>query len=215
MSEKKTSSTTAKANSKGAGITAAIKASPEDRATSVSTNPNQPDESRWWAAKEVWGFEVKGRPDLTRLKTIILTYAGVRFQRNDVLVNDCPPELTKRLIEEGRFFPGEHALFFPCLPNECHGNAMLLGSDSRAERWTGFALANEGGWTSHSWVLRKRDGRLIETTSEGWRWYFGVREPVGEKDRKLYASLPLAQLPALDAIMNGPTLDETTDRPPA
>jgi hypothetical protein len=161
--------------------------------------------------EEAWAFQVKGRPDLTKLKTLILTYAGKRFQRNDLLNNDCPPELTKRLVQEGRFFPGEHALFFNCPSNRCHDNSLVLGSDPRVERWTGFALTDEGVWISHSWVARKRDGRLIETTPVSRTFYFGVRDPVAQEYRKVYATQPLAHLPALNAIMDRPTLSDTPD----
>jgi hypothetical protein len=148
---------------------------------------------------DVWKLPVQNRPDLTKLKMSLLTYAGSRFQRNDYLAEALSPRLTKKLAQEGRFFPGNKAILFKMLPSECDANSELLGADSRVEKWVGFALDDDPCWRHHCWLVRRKDRRLIETTVKR-TLYFGVRVPVSREVKKLYASNRIGRLPHLRAL---------------
>ena len=152
---------------------------------------------------EPYALKVKGRPDLTDLKKHILKHAGTRFQTNGWVAAQYNADTTKRLINGGRFFPGYDTLQFPMERRGCHINAELLGADPRAERWMGFALC-AGGWVLHSWVVRKKDKRVIETTPSEWLAYFGVHEPVTGEVSKLYNMGGLGNSEAVNNLFEGP-----------
>jgi hypothetical protein len=151
---------------------------------------------------EPYALEVKGRPDLTDLKKHILKHAGTGFAANGWVASQYNAEMTRRLINEGRFFPGYNTLQFPMMARECHINAGLLGADPRAERWLGFALC-AGGWVVHSWVVRKKDQRVIETTPSDWLSYFGVHEPVTGEFSKLYKPAGLGNSDVVNNLFEG------------
>jgi hypothetical protein len=152
---------------------------------------------------DVSKLPVPKRPDLTRLKKFLLTYAGSRFQRNDYLVEALSQKVTKQLAQEGRFFPGNKAILFKMLPSQCDANSELLGADSRVEKWVGFALDDDPCWRLHCWLVRRKDGRLIETTVKR-TLYFGVRV------KKLYASNRIGRLAHVRALFNADPDTETS-----
>ena len=57
--------------------------------------------------------------------------------------------------------------------NQCHANSALLYKTKRLDAiCTGYALAPDGGWRSHTWGIK--DKHLVETTQGGYTMYFGV-----------------------------------------
>ena len=157
--------------------------------------------SQWLrVGDEAWHLKVKWRPELTALKTIMLNRAGNRFQNDDCWVKQFNRNRAKRLIDEGSFVPGKNALLFVLNIGNSHLRAILLGADPRAQRWSGFALAEDGCWCWHSWVVRSKDHRLIETTAKKFILYFGVREPVPARHKERYATLGTADLPQYNAL---------------
>jgi hypothetical protein len=80
------------------------------------------------------------------------------------------------LLERGCSWPGSDARSAPGALNNCHENAASLFVDGRGHIATGYALAFDGLWRPHSWVVRvpSEDGPpLIETTVE-WLGYHGA-----------------------------------------
>lgn len=61
----------------------------------------------------------------------------------------------------------------PGEPNGCHSNAAgLWSSDLRRYKLvTGYALANDGLWRQHSWVI---DSKYLYETTVKAKKYFGV-----------------------------------------
>lgn len=149
---------------------------------------------------EPYTLEVKGRPDLTDLKKHILAHAGLGFQSNGWVAAQIGADATKRLIEEGQFFPGFNTIEFPMIGRDCHGNSALLGADPRAERWMGFGLGNDR-WVVHSWAVRKKDRRVIETTPSNWLVYFGVHDLAPTKIAKCYKTAGIGDLPRIRELM--------------
>ncbi len=163
--------------------------------------------------EDSWSLEAKGRPDLTELKNLILKRAGLRFQRNEFLCIEFSLHTTKRLLEEGHFFPGENALLFPQEDSQCHVYSALLGADPRAERWTGFALSSDGCWRSHSWVVRKKDRRLIEATPVPRTMYFGVQIPIPAEHAEMYAAERVAEMPNVKTLFEDQLPTDSPNHP--
>jgi hypothetical protein len=145
-------------------------------------------------------MEVKWRPDLTALTRFILNRAGIRFQHNDCWVKQFNRKRAKRLLEEGQFVLGKNAFQFEVNIGTSHRRAVLLSADPRAQRWSGFALGEDGCWRWHSMVVRSKDNRVIETTRVRFILYFGVREPVPARYTKPYSGLGTADLPQYKAL---------------
>ena len=84
----------------------------KDKGNSVPQPPSALVSQVSTAEHEFCPMEVKWRPDLTALKRLILNRAGIRFQHNDIWVEQFNRKRAKRLIEEGQFVPGEDAVRF-------------------------------------------------------------------------------------------------------
>ena len=149
-------------------------------------------------------LEVKRRPDLTALKKLLCKRAGNRIQHDELLRQEFNLKRTIRLITEGTFITGENAIQFQVNMGNLHLRAIILGADPRAQRWSGFALGGDGGWRSHSWVVRIKDNRVIETTKGKFILYFGVQEPVPAKYMKPYAGRNIADHPVYKKLFEGP-----------
>jgi hypothetical protein len=82
------------------------------------------------------------------------------------------------ILQRGQVFD-EPVEFVPGEPNHCHENvALMWKKDQEAfSIATGYALADDGWWRQHSWVIRKHptagQARIVETTVLFER-YFGV-----------------------------------------
>ena len=58
--------------------------------------------------------------------------------------------------------------------NRCHDNAQKLYQEhpNRYRLAYGYALSEDGLWRQHSWLIRKSDNAIMETTEKRLR-YFG------------------------------------------
>lgn len=185
----------------------------KDKRSSVPQEPNVPTSQVLTAEGELSSLNVRGRPDLTALKLFILNRAGDRFQHHDCWLKQFGRKKAKRLMEEGQFVPGANGHHFQVNIGNSHLRAILLGADPRAQRWTGFALGEDGCWRWHSWIVRSKDHRLIETTVDRFILYFGVREPVPARYTKVYAKLDIANVPQYKALFEGPLPTRTLNYP--
>jgi hypothetical protein len=193
------------AKSKPAGVVTKreLRQSPKSRARKVAPTATAPATPMTQIDNEACSLNVKGRPDLTALIDRLLKHAGKRIQRIDFLRKEFNIKKTVRLLTEGRFVPGENAHRFEVNMGNSHLRAILLGADSRAQRWSGFALGEDGGWRSHSWVVRIKDNRVIETTTMKFIMYFGVQEPTPANYTKGYPVLDTTNNPVYKALFEG------------
>jgi hypothetical protein len=91
---------------------------------------------------------------------------------------------TARVLERGRTWPAALADLEPGQANSCHTNVARLHMQARGAIASGWALADDGLWREHSWIVaRSATGAeaLIETTVS-WLVYHGYeldREEAG------------------------------------
>ena len=193
------------AKSKPAGVETGreLRQSPKHGARKVVLTATAPATPMTQIANDARSLKVKWRPDLTALKLFILNRGGQRFEHHDFWAKQFNRKRARRLIEEGQFVPGKDAVRFEVNMGTSHLRAILLGADPRAQRWSGFALGEDGCWRWHSWIVRSKDHRVIETTADRFILYFGVQEPVPARYMKPYAELDIAKNPAFKALFEG------------
>lgn len=89
------------------------------------------------------------------------------------------------IIKRGKFFPTKGSMRFKGFANQCHANTAALFNASKIDAIvTGYALADDGGWRSHTWGLIGKT--LIETTPAKYGKYFGVQ--LNAKEAKAFAA---------------------------
>jgi hypothetical protein len=96
-----------------------------------------------------------------------------------------------RTLDAGRAWAGRLALLEPIERSNCHINVARLRVAGRGDIATGWALAEDGLWREHSWLVQRPasvDGALIETTRP-WLLYYGYVLGAEEADRFVRAEL--------------------------
>jgi hypothetical protein len=78
---------------------------------------------------------------------------------------------TEAVLARGRTWDGATAVREPGNGGACHANVARLFVAGRGAVATGYALAGDGLWREHSWIV-DGGGRVIETTA-GWLVYHG------------------------------------------
>lgn len=110
------------------------------------------------------------RPELRRLRAQLLDIAGrdVFFEPTEAYPD--------ALLQRSRAFGPTHRLE-PGLPQECHHNTARLHQREPTLRiCTGYALADDGLWYRHSWLLTPHD-EPVETTTPRRLYYGAVLTP--------------------------------------
>jgi hypothetical protein len=103
------------------------------------------------------------RPDLDRLKAILLAKGGSRFQVDDFLEKELEPAEAELLALAGREDPIRDADVRSMDVSECHANVRELVRTEQGLEWHfGLALSADGIWRIHSWAWGS--GRILETT---------------------------------------------------
>lgn len=137
-------------------------------ATVVSSEGGKKDESRGSHGSP------DPRPDLDRLRALLLSLGGARFQVDWYLRREIAPSLGLLLLEFGEAYAGDDAQLVPGRRGHCHQNAeRLVKTQKGLLLGTGLALSADGCWRVHSWCVDAA-GRIIETTVPR-TLYFGVR----------------------------------------
>ena len=113
------------------------------------------------------------RKDIVKLKERVLECGGKRFQKDEYLEMDMPPELVKKLLKSGKCEAGKNAKRLKVGAGRCHENTAYLAVNEGHKACTGLALSNDGIWRVHSWARDKGTGQLIETTERRTK-YFGI-----------------------------------------
>lgn len=83
----------------------------------------------------------------------------------------------QQVLDRGDTWEGAQAVLECGEENNCHGNAARLCSAGRGAIASGWALADDGLWREHSWVVAAGDNSgtpLLETT-RAWLRYHGFR----------------------------------------
>jgi hypothetical protein len=119
------------------------------------------DVNRWLAQN----FKEK-RPAFRTLIKILSEIDG----DSAVVIPQKDPDIHK-IITRGTEFPLSGRKLWRGAGSQCHFNISSLYMDGRIEFiCTGYALAKDGGWRSHTWGLL--DHRVVETTNR-YLAYFG------------------------------------------
>jgi hypothetical protein len=78
---------------------------------------------------------------------------------------------TEAILARGRAWRGTAARLEPGEESACHVNVARLHRARGGAIATGYALADDGLWREHSWLVEAADS-LVETTV-GWVLYYG------------------------------------------
>jgi hypothetical protein len=114
--------------------------------------------------------------DIAALKAAALTLGGDRFQYDGVLEDQLTPACREAILARGRRFgKGTYIAGYPT--SRCHDNVFAhlekIGFAPGFEPYIGLALAGDGIWRVHSWLVA-RDKMAVDVTVPGMRVYFGV-----------------------------------------
>ena len=94
--------------------------------------------------------------------------------KGSFLIPNHDPDAGK-ILKSGKLFSMSGRVRVKGKPNNCHGNSCdFLKSKKIDAIATGYVLADNGAWRSHSWGIKK--GRIVETTDagNGALAYFGI-----------------------------------------
>ena len=83
----------------------------------------------------------------------------------------------KAVLDRGETWAGARAAVEAGAENSCHTNVARLASAERGNIASGWALADDGLWREHSWLIDRAGeavGQLVETT-QPWLLYHGYR----------------------------------------
>jgi len=109
---------------------------------------------------------IRTQPLLETLYTLLLKIKGVAIAPvyEEELIN---------LLKRGELFKEKRALRRKGLPCSCHSNSAHLWVKNKRSLAiiTGYALSSDGIWRQHTWLQRKSDERLIETTEPRIAYY--------------------------------------------
>ena len=114
--------------------------------------------------------------DIAALKAVVLSLGGDRFQYDGVLEDQLPAACREAILARGRRFgKGTYVPGYP--PSRCHDNVFdhlaKIGFRPDFEPYIGLALAGDGIWRVHSWLVA-HDSYAVDVTVPGTRAYFGV-----------------------------------------
>jgi len=103
---------------------------------------------------------------LSDLKKTLLSYGG-----NKVVFNRTEEDLYD-IIDKGQLW-GNNKYLIKMEMCQCHKNSIFYWDKNRKDSFfvTGYALANNGIWYQHSWILNKHND-VIDTTADRIK-YFG------------------------------------------
>lgn len=135
---------------------------------------DQDKEQQDFIAKKMKSASKRDKDVIDRLQQLVPDSAVVPDGTNDyapvLIVRDGQSWTNSDVVK--RLDRGEHA---------CHENCSELWGSKAYPRdeyaiATGYYLSSkrEGLWRSHSWLVRKRDHKIIETTGNKAELYFGA-----------------------------------------
>jgi hypothetical protein len=97
----------------------------------------------------------------------------------------------QQVLGRGEPWLGSNATVETGAENNCHANVARLASSGRGAIVSGWALARDGLWREHSWLIVRSDtpgAFLIETTQE-WLLYYGYLLDADETRWFIYSEL--------------------------
>jgi hypothetical protein len=104
----------------------------------------------------------------------------------------------QQVLGRGETWPGGSAAIETGTENNCHANVARLRSSGRGAIVSGWALADDGLWREHSWLIVRPTGStdsLLETT-QPWLLYHGYQLDAHETDWFIHSELgPDAPVP--------------------
>jgi hypothetical protein len=104
----------------------------------------------------------------------------------------------EQVLARGETWPGAGAVLEIGTENNCHSNVAQIRSSGRGSIASGWALANDGLWREHSWLLlpsADSEDSLLETT-QAWLLYYGYRLDARETGWFIHSELgPDAPMP--------------------
>jgi hypothetical protein len=104
----------------------------------------------------------------------------------------------QQVLGRGETWPGNNAVVETGTENNCHANVAQIRSSGRGAIASGWALADDGLWREHSWLIVRPTGSkhsLLETT-QPWLLYHGYRLDARETGWFIHSELgPDAPVP--------------------
>jgi hypothetical protein len=104
----------------------------------------------------------------------------------------------EQVLARGETWLGSRAVLELRTENNCHNNVAQIRSSGRGSITSGWALADDGLWREHSWLLlRSADSEdsVLETT-QAWLLYHGYRLDARETGWFIHSELgPDAPVP--------------------
>lgn len=81
-------------------------------------------------------------------------------------------EINTKILKYGQCVSGEQSIVYGNENQDCHRNSaeIWFNDKNRYELCTGYALLNNE-WVEHSWLFRKEDHTIVETTVEREAYY--------------------------------------------
>lgn len=136
------------------------------------------DVERWSAANSK-----EKRPVFKKLISILVKEApesAVVVPRQDDQINE--------IVTRGRFIPVKGKTKRIKESNQCHANTAAMYQSGTVDNiCTGYALAPDGGWRSHTWGIK--NAHIVETTYGMYVKYFGVLLNVKESKQFIAENL--------------------------
>jgi hypothetical protein len=103
-----------------------------------------------------------------------------------------------QVLARGETWPGSSAVLEIAMENNCHNNVAQIRSSGRGSIVSGWALADDGLWREHSWlILRSANSKhsVLETT-QAWLLYHGYQLDARETGWFIHSELgPDAPVP--------------------
>jgi hypothetical protein len=121
-----------------------------------------------------------------RLREVLLAKGGLEvvpphYDRFEQWQRTRDDAYTEASLARGRAWAAAAARLEPGAGNACHVNVARLHRAGRGAIATGYALAEDGLWREHSWIV-EASGAVVETTVP-WVLYYGCMLDDGEARR--------------------------------
>jgi hypothetical protein len=118
-----------------------------------------------------------------RLREVLLAAGGLdvvppHYDRFETWQRERDDSYTEAILARGQVWAGTAARLEQGEGNACHVNVARLHRTRGGAIATGYALAEDGLWREHSWIVEASDS-IVETTV-AWVLYYGCMLNDGE-----------------------------------
>lgn len=147
---------------------------------------------KWWMKRQpsINSEEYKLHdPNLFKLRAKLMSFGG-----EAVCLPDKDPCIQK-VLRYGQLWIQDQVYCTPMVDNQCYINSLLLteGDNSDLYMCTGYALSDDGMWREHGWVIDKKNGNIVETTTKRVLYYGCVMNSI-ERERLLQIIIPKSDI---------------------